>query len=68
MQIHVAVSAALKRVLSVSVNQTLIDESLAEKNISMNRSSAPLNATIQIIASVLQLKCQAAWPYILDGF
>ena len=83
-QIHCAVTAALKRVFTVSLlasgdSSSIISQAVTERkqqqqnqqqNSNKNTSysgSQPLNSMLDSVGSLLQLKYQNAWIYILDG-
>ena len=66
-QIHLAVSSALKRVYSASAqDERFISAALKEKQSFSCASSSPLNTFLANVSSLLQLRYQGAWPYILD--
>ena len=60
-QIHCAVSNSLKRILRACVDKNMVATSVANRS-----SSTPLNAFINSASSLLHIKYQNTWTYILD--
>jgi hypothetical protein len=66
-QIHCGVSNAFKRVISSCINSSDIASAVTEKRADIRSSTVPLNAFINTISTLLQLRYQSTWPYVLDG-
>ena len=66
-QIHCGVSNAFKRIVSQCIDLGDIAKAVSEKQSDVRGCMTPLNAFLNTVSSLLQLKYQHTWPYVLDG-